>query len=273
MPLLTETELDSCFDIELNVTYKKIESINSVVISEEDDCFRIRISIYAVYTVYKTQDRIECEVFGFEEFFSTLFNIPFSVYCIIRGECVLHSCSVICNEQLICFAGEKGVGKSTLMKLLDGEKMTAFSDDTIKVSVDKMAYKAHSLMKLTENTVSALNVCKLLGVKNAAGKQYVRITSENTEKKIGAVILLKRGKYSKKIIPVVNSSLKTGIFCENIVGINYFCTSLLSRSLEISKNIELKINFGILSLPDDISKLCNIKNEIANVVELFAGMS
>lgn len=101
MPLLPEIGADCAFDVELKVTYDLIEDDSPIKITENSEYFVVDLCPFAVYKVYKKECLIECSARNFTDFFSTFFNIPFSVFD--TENAVLGQ--IVCGVQIGCNCG------------------------------------------------------------------------------------------------------------------------------------------------------------------------
>lgn len=242
-------------DVESPITVERLEGY-----------YRIDLGKYAQYIVYTSRNRIECFAEDFESFFSTIFNLPFSIFFMTRDEVLLHACSMYYNGGLICFAGNKGVGKSTLSHLLDGDDFRLYSDDTLRIS-NNVGYRAHNLMKLTQETVDKLSVKDILGVRNVAGKAYRRLISDHFQVPLKAIILLKRNSHGISMNIVEDELSVKKIYCSNIVGVSMFDSYLLKRLLLLSRNICCPV--FELNTPESLRQLISCRDSIIRLLRSY----
>ncbi len=78
-----------------------------------------------------------------------------------RGEIPMHASAIIKDGQLILFAGNSGVGKSTLLASLSNLGYKVFSDDVCVLKIDKdnkvTGTASYPMIKLWEDTLEKLN--------------------------------------------------------------------------------------------------------------------
>lgn len=251
MPLLTECSEAADADIRLDVSYARCACDGGIGITENDGLYTVTLSPYAVYTIDPAAGRFVCSAANFEAFFSTLFNIPFAVYFASRKERLLHTCSMLYERRLLCFIGEKGSGKSTLTKLLDGTAFQLYSDDTLRLAEDMLGYRAHNLIKCTDQTVTALRL-QTTGAKNAVGKQYAYISCPSTEAPVSALIAVKRTTGSAALKKITSPLMQKALYCGNIVGAQYFPAPLLNQLFSESAP---PLPCYVLLVPDGLSRL------------------
>lgn len=122
MSLLMPVEETEYYDMEISVLYNVLPSSSRIKISEHIDFYRVELCSFAEYKIFKEKALIECNASCETDFFSTLFNIPFSVYFMMKDEVLFHTNTVLRNGSLFMFCGEKGVGKSTLTGIINNEK-------------------------------------------------------------------------------------------------------------------------------------------------------
>lgn len=252
LKLLTQINSCSLCDLTVDVRYKNLDN-NDVSIKSDGDRFDIKLGNLALYSIFPQKNAMSCIATNYESFFSTFFNIPFSVYFLCcKQEVLFHACSVLCNEELTCLTGDKGVGKSTLMSILDKmDDFEVFSDDTLRI--DKMSYgsKAHNLAKQLPDTIKALNL-STLSEKNVAGKSYIRFPYTVGRAKIKNIIQLKRTKkYDFGLKKITTDMKKNSIFKTNVVGVSHMSHQLIFNILKL--NLVSNIEFYELYIPDDLN--------------------
>lgn len=251
MPLLAECAEAANADIILEVSYAWRACDDGIRITATDGLYTVELGRYAAYTIDPWDGRFVCSAANFEAFFSTLFNIPFAVYFASRGEKLLHTCSMLYERRLLCFIGEKGSGKSTLTKLLDGTAFQLYSDDTLRLAEDMLGYRAHNLIKCTRQTVTALRL-QTTGVENAVGKQYAYIASSSTEAPVSALIAVKRTTGSAALKKITSPLMQKALYYGNIVGAQYFPAPLLNQ---LFSEAAPPLPCYVLLVPDGLSRL------------------
>ena len=265
MPLLDEIEFDDeLCDLVINVEYQeKIECRVGIDIKKYG--YDIFLGQNAIYKIDIIENIITCISKDYEHFFSTLFNIPFSVYFLSKGLAVFHACSMVYENQILCLAGNKGVGKTTLMSLLMDDDYLPFSDDTVLIDNDHVCYRAHKLSKVTSETIKSMDL-KVLKEKNLSGKHYMRFESKEEKYEVSCVIQLVRSKEQVvKIQKIENELIKKYIFKSNIVGVSYFNYDLINKTLDLNKHKDL-IYFKLF-LPDNLDFLKSNKENIKELIK------
>ena len=265
MELLTQSTPHEKIDIEIVVNYETIPLSDKIKISKIKDNYEIVLCNHARYVVYPFQSKIECTAVTFEAFFSTLFNIPFSVYFMLRGEMLLHCCTMTHNNKLICFMGEKGVGKSTLTKLLNGDVLKQYSDDTLRVACGGKAFRAHNLIKYTPETVAVTKNNNITNNRNLSGKVYAYILEQCVDIAISRTFVIKRSNIFYPRLSDISTKLQPAVILDNIVGINYFDCDLLKLALNYVKTN--RFYCSELSIPNNISDLVQSYDEIINIID------
>lgn len=264
LPLLNH--IDNCgkCDLTLTVSFDNITG-NTVSVKAEGPFYIVELSPLAVYHIDPTNNIISCKAQDFESFFSTFFNIPFSVYSLCKDEVLYHACSLICNNKLLCLTGEKGVGKSTVMQILGTKNdFEIFSDDTVYIGKDSRAFCAHNLIKHTSETIEALRL-KTLHTKNAAGKYYSYFEYSNAPTVINKIFHLSRTNEQQfHLKQIHNQIIINNIFRTNIVGCSHIPQPLLTKVLKMRPDPH--IEFYELSIPNDLSFLINHSEALNNLI-------
>jgi dephospho-CoA kinase len=265
MPLLYEHYGNAGFDLILNIYYGyENRSEITKIEKDNDNVYNIFLSKYAKYRIDIINNRIDCNAENFEAFFSTLFNIPFSVYFFLKKEKLLHACSMLREDSLFCFTGGKGIGKSTLTHLLNGKEFKLYSDDTVRETAEGYGIRAHNLVKLTDETIENLRITDILRSKNVMGKTYKKNYSKSYPAVIKTIIQLYRTEGIVKLEKINDEKIIRLIYIDNIVGTGYFKKELLK---DICKIIPPKnILFYKLIIPDTISRLEDEKDDIKNLL-------
>ena len=264
LPLLDN--IDNCgkYDLNVNVSFANITG-DTISVKAEGPLYIVELEPLAVYHIDPTNNIITCKAQNFESFFSTFFNIPFSIYCLCKNEILYHACSLIYDNKLLCLTGDKGVGKSTVMQILNSKnEFRIFSDDTVYIDNDFKAFCAHNLVKQTSETVEALGL-KSLNIKNAAGKYYSYFDNCYVPTEINKIFHLSRINNNQFLLkPIHNQLIKNNIFRANIVGCTHVPHSLLSKILKIRP--DSRIEFYELSVPNDLNLLINGSETLKNLI-------
>lgn len=260
LPLLLKSNDTHTYDLKVYVDFEEVDG-EEISIKETNGCFEIFIGSLAYYFIDPRNDEIYCKAKNLESFFSTFFNIPYSVYCLCNNEILYHASSLLYKDKLLCLTGEKGVGKSTLTAVLNMNRdFHTFGDDTIYIHDNLVANRAHNLVKQTTETVDALDITTL-NIKNAAGKHYSSFEIVNGLATIGKIFHISRSNELKfEIKPILNELKKNSVFKSNIVGVDYMPYSLISKVLKVKTNEE--IQFYDLVIPNDLNFLIRNKDDL-----------
>ncbi len=258
LPLLKEIETVDC-DIHIFVEYTTIDGDEGIHIIEDAGKFTVQLGKLALYTIDTLENRFYCKSRDFEAFFSTLFNIPFSVYCLSKNEILFHASSLVYNGQVICLTGCKGAGKSTLTEILNQyDEFQIFGDDTVCIDNNLICNRAHNLLKQTPETVNALEI-KTLDEKNVAGKFYTNFNSDLNTSKIKKIIQIVRTESDEFELKLATTHLKiNNIFKTNIVGISHMPFCLIAKALKL--NIDSNVCVYELFVPNNLK--CLLENKI-----------
>lgn len=261
------SELTNCqdYDLEIVVNYAVLPCSDKIKISETEMGYKIVLCSYAHYTVYSNRNKIECIATDFEAFFSTLFNIPFSVYFLLREEVLLHCCAMLHKNQLICFMGEKGVGKSTLTMLLNGEVLKQYSDDTLRISTMKRAFRAHNLVKYTSETVAIVEHNNVTNKHNLSGKTYAYLCEQDVSVTVSHIFAVKRSNSPYFKISAISPLTQVAFILDNIVGIKYFDHKLLKLAINYAK--ANRFYCEELNIPNGMTYLIQSHKEIVNAID------
>lgn len=264
LPLLCNIVDSNKVDLTVHVDFDIITN-DTISIKEDGEQYVIELGSLANYYIDPKNDIITCKAQNFESFFSTFFNIPFSVYCLCKNEILYHACSLIYDNRVFCLTGNKGVGKSTVMQILSSmNEFKIFSDDTIHIDSNFISNRAHNLVKHTPETVVALKL-KTLNIKNAAGKYYSSFDISHSFLKINKIFHLVRTDNNEFDLRAINSNLiKNSVFRANIVGITHMPYSLISKTMKIKPDPDIK--FYELLIPNDLNFLINNSDKLKELV-------
>lgn len=264
LPLFKKIVDCNNFDLKVKVDYREIAG-ETIIIKETDKGFTVLLGSLAHYFIDSSKNEIHCLTPNFESFFSTFFNIPFSVYCLCKNEILYHACSLLHKGEVLCLTGNKGVGKSTLTAILNSnENFCVFSDDTIHICEDLVVNRAHNLIKQTTETVNALGIATL-NVQNIAGKHYSSFEIIDNIVKIGKIFhIVRSDELEFKIIPITSTIKRNSVFRTNIVGVAHMPYSLISKTLKIKPNA--KIQFFELIIPNDLNYLIRNKDNLIEII-------
>lgn len=264
LPLLNDIEPTDDCGIQIFVKYADIDGDGYIHIEESGNHYTVKLVDLAVYQIDTEDKRIVCQAKDFESFFSTLFNIPFSVYFLSKKEVLFHACSLVYDHQAFCLTGEKGVGKSTLTGILNQyEEFQIFGDDTIHIDGQLMCSPAHNLMKQTPETVQSLNT-KTLNYRNVAGKFYVSFESETSLGEIRKIFHISRSDELAFTVRKITNRLKqNSIYKSNVVGIRHMPYGLLTNLFKINQE---NLEFYELFVPNDLTYLVAHSEELKRII-------
>lgn len=264
LPLLNSIEPTDDCEMQIFVKYADIDGDGHIHIEESGDHYTLKLGNLAVYQIDMEEKQIVCQAKDFESFFSTLFNIPFSVYFLNKKEVLFHACSLVYDHQVFCLTGEKGIGKSTLTGILNQyEEFQIFGDDTIHIGDHSICSAAHNLMKQTPETVQSLST-KTLNSKNAAGKFYISFENEVNLGVIKKIFYISRSdRLTFTVRKVTNALRKNSIYKANVVGAGHMPYRLLTNLLKISQE---NLEFYELFVPNDLTYLVSHGEELKKII-------
>lgn len=260
---------DAC-DMRLHVTFAEMPPVQPIRILESEQWLTIELLPFAIYQLDRHSNRVFCQAANYEAFYSTFFNLPFSVFLLKRGDLLLHASSLIHSQTdvLICLAGQKGVGKSTLVHLLCGEMYQIYADDTLRISMDThMGFRGNSLLKLTpETSASIQGRLQLTGHQNAVGKHYAAIPTDSRQRPIRAIVQLVRSPEASFSIRSVTAPLqRTQIICRHLTGIPFLTASMIQDAMRLVKKVEIPV--AIMRIPNSLHQLEQQKPDILSALD------
>lgn len=187
--------------------------------------YEIRIPGIAVYQVGLSE--ISCTAPDENAFLSTLWNLPFSVWFLLRGELLIHACAVNAGSGIILLMGHKGAGKSTLSFLLDRQaSLPFFADDTIRLDRSSLGYRAHGYAKLFPSVLAEAGM-ESTNTVNLAGKHYIPCGAvDASAQPVKAAVFLKRGSVFSFEASKVNPAT---MWKQNLVGLSFLPPELLRQ--------------------------------------------
>lgn len=264
LELLEQIPACNQWDLEIHTQYKEING-DEVYIRNKGNYYEVKLGMLAFYRVFPREHIISCVACDYDSFFSTLFNIPFSVYFLSYQEVLFHACTLWYKGMLVCLTGEKGVGKSTLMSALNQKGyLQSFGDDTIYLDGFCEGKKAHNLVKQLPETMELLNLSSL-SRQNIAGKTYTKIKSINEQGIVKLIIQIRRTNEEKVCLrKIIGRMEKNNIFKSNIVGASYMSHELIAEMLKI--NFPEQVEFYEMCVPDDLEYVIKNINEISAVI-------
>lgn len=275
MELPFRSVADKCLkenDDIVNIVYNdKYESDKTNVhIAYSDSEADLFLTGYARYLINFKNNEITVFAKSINDFISTFFNIPLSVFFLHRGKILLHSSSIVYDKKLYPFVADKGVGKSTLTSLLIKKGASFFSDDTLLLTLENsslIAHKSPDIIKLTDETYNIIINDDSFDShdKNIANKAYINPKKiceyhDITEcMNFQSMYKLERYKGNKILnYKYLSPFSKKTLFIGQIVGIRHFNTKLVKMAMSLTD----KINFSNIDLY--VTKIPSTLEEIAN---------
>lgn len=257
-------------DMRLHVSFAEMPPVQPIRILESEQWLTIELFPFAVYRLSRHSNDVFCHAADYESFYSTFFNLPFSVFLVQRGDLLLHASSLVRSQtgELLAFAGQKGVGKSTLVHLLCGETYQIYADDTLRIPMDTaMGFRGNSLLKMTSETSALIQGrLRLTGHQNAVGKDYAAIPTDSRQRPIRAIVQLARTPDASFSIRPVNTPLQRAqIICRHLTGIPFWTASMIQKVMQLVKSVEIPVYS--MRIPDSLHRLAQQKPDILSALE------
>lgn len=257
-------------DMRLHVSFAEMPPVQPIRILESEQWLTIELFPFAVYRLDRHSNDVFCQAADYESFYSTFFNLPCSVFLLQRGDLLLHASSLVHSQtgELIGFAGQKGVGKSTLVHLLCGETYQIYADDTLRIPMDtSMGFRGNSLLKLTPETSALIQGrLQLTGHQNAVGKDYAAISTDSRQRPIRAIVQLTRtSEATFSIRPVIAPLQRAQIICRHLTGIPFWTASMIQKVMQLVKKVEIPVYS--MRIPDSLHRLEQQKSDILSALE------
>lgn len=257
------TTFNEDIDIFIELSYSETLCLGShdkaELVHDGNDTYSFFIPDVAVYFI--KSNSIVCIAKDYKSFISTLFNIPFSVLLLLRGEILVHACALLSEKGLILLSGDKGVGKSTISAILSkSNEFDFYADDTVRIDKNHIGYNAHYYQKLSLLTMSKLGIQEH-NDRDLSGKFYIKHIPQRIVgrfSKVHTLISISRGKELRISKREIGNYIK-----RSIVGIEFMPIQLLHRL------VKMKIDFEEvyqLILPNSIDILISKKDEIKNII-------
>lgn len=133
LPYLTVSEYDPEIpEIQLNINCIPGFINNKGVGVTRNECYYSIAYTDLVYFIYPKEYKISVITKSVDRVARTIGNVPMSVLAMSHNYFLLHCSSVLINNQLYAFMGDKGAGKSTIAyKLIRLKGAIPFSDDAV----------------------------------------------------------------------------------------------------------------------------------------------
>jgi hypothetical protein len=253
---------------DIQITGSETKQVNKKTgISVKNDILHI-IFPFITFDIELTKGIMRAAYVDIEQLYSTMFNLPFSAIAISRGDILLHCGSVSHNNYIFAFAGEKGIGKSTLISRLS-KTFNFFTDDTLDIKDNNYlhCYSCGSFMKLHLDSFLSIKDSDMSlfdnARKNIQNKAYLTPFPAETEQAaetrcLKRIYLVKREKINKPVIDDITGSLrKRYVVIANTVGSGFLPKELLqkmARSSVVDRLINL-IEYKQIIIPDNIDSV------------------
>lgn len=251
------------------------------------DCVVMRdyyiLNMYKIiYVINKLGNEMKVYCNDLEYFYSSCYNVPFSIISYINKSLLLHSSAIEIDNRIIAFCGKKENGKTTLVSYLS-KYFNFYTDDTMELSINEnlcLCERSFSPLKMNEDSLNILTEkTELFAVsrKNVSNKSYINPSeiklkiSEKNKLPLDKIIFLNRNKdrNSEIIIRKIEDNITIhSLLLTNIVGSKFFPYEIISDyvNFEIYKYLINKINFYILDYPSDLDKLENIRYILEEII-------
>lgn len=242
-----EREIQEDRIITLYVNEKVKEKPDHIIRYEEEITYYIVASCNSIYV----------ETNNLELIFLSLFGIPMSTYCLLKGGIMVHCNALVHNNSLICFAGNKGMGKTTLSLFLKN-KYDIFSDDCLvldNIKNDVFGYCATDYMKVCEDAyIRWINDGKYDEFKNMyANKAIIRYEKKkNRILPVRKLFCVLRGNKELCTVEKIECSVtKKILLIQTIVGKDYISRNIMDtfKDSKLFNLILKEVDFYILRLP------------------------
>lgn len=153
-------ETDICFEM-LTECRMEIQEDDNVILLfvneelEEDPEIILPFKEDITYYLCPRDNKIYVKTKNLKYLYSSLFNIPMSLFSLFKGKAIIHCNAIEFDSALYCFSGNKGIGKTTLAMFLE-KYCSIFSDDCVAVDMDcnnlLYGYRAAHTLKLCKTT-------------------------------------------------------------------------------------------------------------------------
>lgn len=259
-------------DYKIIVNYKAIEN-EKISIDFIDNVYTIWLYKYSMVKIYNDIKIIEWDAKDYCSFISTFFNIPFSILCLLKGDCLLHTSTIKRNNQLYGFCAKQGVGKSTLCFLLNDAEYKFFSDDTLSINNCFRGTRGSSIIKLTDESLNLKKTKNAILYENVNDKKCMLLNEDQgSEYPLRYLFFLERTTSDLNITPIEDKFQRKIVLYDHIVGINYFKyiqfkmvdDFITSSDMEKIKMYKLKIPNNLNFLKENALK---IKGKITEITK------
>lgn len=271
----------SAFDINLKFNVGDIDRNRYCECMISQDYYILNL-YNIIYKINKLGNQIEVYCRDLEFFYSSCYNIPFSIISYINKNILLHSSAIEKHNKIIAFCGKKGQGKTTLVSYLS-KYYNFYTDDTMILKLNNglcLCERSNSPLKMNEDILTmhdGEHELYTISRKNVLQKAYINPRdikvniSEKNKSVLDKIIILNRNKNENSEIRIrkiddyvsINSLILT-----NIVGSKYFPYEIISdyTNFKIYSYIINKIDFYILDYPTSLESLENVKHVLEGII-------
>lgn len=269
--------------INMEELFLDVKPLNALSPVSDQIAQTLCLGINLKYHIYKNENRIVAFSDNVENVASTIYNVPAAIFLLYRNLFLLHTSAVEINGKIFCFAGNKGVGKSTLTLYLS-QYMNHYSDDALLIKMRGnvcVGIRQNNLMKIDITTYRRLTNRYDFNKypKNIIGKAYLNPysighkTSTLVMTEIKKIYIIKRtDKKEVNVRYLGNKYTKSLTICDNIVANNFMESDQIYN---ISKSKEFKFLLNSipsyeLSIPSDINIFKNerLAYTLNNIMEI-----
>lgn len=230
---------------------------DTISIKSIGEQYKIFLYKYATVEIDNSQKSILYFAIDYNHFISTFFNIPFSILCLLNGQCLLHTSALLYQNFLVAFCASQGTGKSTLCSLLNDDRYKLFSDDTLSVDLHFIGHQGSGTIKLTTETLNSFGFSGKEIYININGKHCFLINSEyEISYPIKQLYLFERNDCEFRYKKITSNDTKKMLLYDHVVGIKYFNTTLLHMVMKFIEKCEIDlIEMFSLVIPNNIEQL------------------
>ena len=211
------------------------------------------------YFLFPSKNKIYVKTSNIQFLYSSLFNIPMSVFALFKKKVIVHCNAVEYKNSLYCFSAKKGVGKTTLALFLN-EYCDIFSDDCVAFdSKDDnnsiFGFRSSQKIKLCRDTYDVvINDCHYNDYYDElSGKATLTLDiHQYKEMPIRKLFFLTRGNTNQFSCKEINNILtKKVLLIQSIVGKEYIPNELINTFVltELFTDIISRIPFYIVKIP------------------------
>ena len=260
LPYLPESDAAPDFSLIWNQLHLDTEEDRLYAEMDGSAC-NVWMGCLGKYRIDPQERIIHAQTDGENMCYSTLFNIPMSIYFALRGDLLLHCSSVSAHGKLYSFCGNKGSGKSTLTTLISESYGGFYNDDSLRVSEDLSAWGGLQAVKLQDDTLHFISCNKNNTLHQTAFQKWLYCQEPVYQPaRLHHVIFLRRSPSTdsfkvEKITSKIHVYLK---LIENVIGFNScFPENLKNRILStgLLEQISRRLPCYYLTCPNSLEGL------------------